>query len=393
MKILHLSTSSTGGAGRAAMRMNAALCSIGQDSRIMYLSVPGTVQGDNESVINRGLIKRGISSGVTLIQREMVQSGSDPVTPMSFNTISTHEILKDKPDIVHIHNFYNLFNFKTIVNLAREVKVVVTLHDQRMFTAGCHYSHKCKGFQTTCSACPQMTFGSRSIASAVFKRNMSTLASSTPQLDLMSPSRWLLEKARQNKVFERFPGAVIKNPIPKYSVLEKRNYTDSILHIGFCSDLLSNPLKGLHILTQALEQLNRNFVLHLMGRNLEERQIPFGVKYRLHESRTENDLIDNFSKLDVLVVPSLEDNSPNVVGEALMCGTRVIGSDVGGLGELLRDAGMETFNPDKPSQLTDILSRFEIQYSRIATSVSAKEIFSYQVIAPKVLDFYREERS
>ena len=388
MRILHLSTSSTGGAGRAATRMNASLNYIGQDSKIIYLAGSGAVQGENESAIKRSLIKKGMSSGLTLIQRELVQSGSDPVTPVSFNAISIKEILKTKPDIVHIHNFYNLLSFKTIVNLAHEVKVVVTLHDQRMFTAGCHYSHQCNGFQKTCGACPQMTLGSQSIAESAFKRNMTNLASNSTELNLISPSRWLLEKARENKEFQGFPGAIIKNPIPSYSILRENKSLDHKLHIGFCSDLLSNPLKGLDILIQALQNLNRDFVLHLIGRNLGRYVIPNEVEYELHKSRTEIELLEKFSKLDVLVVPSLEDNSPNVVGEALMSGTRVIGSDVGGLGELLVDVDMDTFNPSNPLELTRLLMNFELDYSKTAIAEDARKIFAYQVIAPKVLEFY-----
>jgi glycosyltransferase involved in cell wall biosynthesis len=94
------------------------------------------------------------------------------------------------------------------------------------------------------------------------------------------------------------------------------------------------------------------------------------------------------SRLDVLVVPSIEDNSPNVIGEALMSGVKVIGSEVGGIAEIMKESNMSSFNPENPRDLVNILESFDFNYSRIAIAQNAKKIFSYEVIATKMLSFY-----
>jgi glycosyltransferase involved in cell wall biosynthesis len=40
--------------------------------------------------------------------------------------------------------------------------------------------------------------------------------------------------------------------------------------------------------------------------------------------------------MDVLIVPSTHDNLPNVMGEALMSGVGLIGSNVGGIPEIVK---------------------------------------------------------
>ena len=390
MKILHLSTSSTGGAGRAAFRMNAALRGQNQDSSIIYLGGHLTNNQVGEYSIPRGPFKKGISSALTVLQSSIIQSGTDPVTPISLNALGLNRVMDLKPDVIHIHNFYNLMNFPSIVLLASKVKVVVTLHDQRIFTAGCHYSHDCFGYRSNCVSCPQMRSPFQNRASRLFEKNMKNLSLDHNALTLVSPSEWLLSKARENVAFANFQGYVIRNPIPEPKSDPINPNQDNRLRIGFCSDKLNNPLKGLSVLLNALPRLKRGHVLRLIGSTLGEFKIPQGINFELISPTTDKDLSSALSNLDVLVVPSLEDNSPNVIGEALMCGTKVIGSDIGGIGELMRQTRMSSFQPLNPNGLTELLMGFDRDYSRSEVANSARSTFSYQVIAPQIMEAYRE---
>jgi glycosyltransferase involved in cell wall biosynthesis len=388
VKILHLSTSSTGGAGRAAFRMSAALVAYNQESRIMYLGRQLTNSQVGAHPITRGPLKKSMSSALTVLQSNVIQSGTDPVTPFSLNAVSLKKILNLNPDVVHIHNFYNLLSFPSIILLASKAKVVITLHDQRIFTAGCHYSHTCFGYRSNCGSCPQMQLPFQSLASRLFEKNMHDLRLDHEALTLVSPSEWLLSKARENVAFSRLPGYVIRNPIPTYISDAITPQQNSQLRIGFCSDKLNNPLKGLTVLLNAVSKLKREYVLRLIGSTLGDLKIPSGINYELISPTTDVGLTSELANLDVLVVPSLEDNSPNVIGEALMCGTKVVGSDIGGIGELMRQTRMDSFQPTNPNELTRILMGFQTNYSRSDVIDSARGTFSYQVIAPQIMDVY-----
>ena len=389
MKILHLSTSSTGGAGRAAFRMSAALRAYNQDSTILYLGGPLTHTQVGVHSIPRGPLRKGISSTLTVLQSRIIQSGTDPVSPISLNAISLREILGLKPDVVHIHNFYNLMSLTSIISLASKTKVVLTLHDQRIFTAGCHYSHSCISYRSNCESCPQINSPFQSAASRVFERNMQKIKMEMKSLTLVSPSDWLLSKARENPSFSNFPGYVVRNPIPDFQSDANIATKDKRFRIGFCSDKLDNPLKGLTVLLDALAKLDRRYVLRLIGSRLGDFKIPNGINVELVTPTSDADLSSKIAELDVLVVPSLEDNSPNVIGEALMCGTKVIGSDVGGIGELMREMQMDSFHPANPHELSELLMSFDTDYQRSEVARSARSSFSYQVVAPQIMDAYR----
>ena len=46
--------------------------------------------------------------------------------------------------IIHLHNWFNLITMPFLEKILQSnFRVVVTLHDQRFFTGGCHYSLDC----------------------------------------------------------------------------------------------------------------------------------------------------------------------------------------------------------------------------------------------------------
>jgi glycosyltransferase involved in cell wall biosynthesis len=158
--------------------------------------------------------------------------------------------------------------------------------------------------------------------------------------------------------------------------------------IGFCAANINSNFKGLGHLLEALREIHEEtairFRLELIGRgeiNVEN----FEFLINRSECRTDVELYQKFSELDLLVVPSLGDNAPSVITEAQIVGTRVIGSTVGGIPEMLgfnqfklfnvedrksiKQCIISNINEDDPTPETDEV-KFRHSYSEVAAAYS-----------------------
>lgn len=101
----------------------------------------------------------------------------------------------------------------------------------------------------------------------------------------------------------------------------------------------NDPVKGADTLLRAaplVRQFIPNAEFELYGYTPETgRQVPEGV--HCYPFVAKKELLANFHRADVCVVPSLWDNSPNTVYEAMSAGRVVVASRVGGIPELIVD--------------------------------------------------------
>jgi hypothetical protein len=141
MKIAQITTSTSGGAGLAAVRLSDALNVVSQESTVV-----------TQRTKDSGTSYK--SKAITLLQSQLVQKGPELVTTFSSTLIRT-ESFKNY-DILHFHGIYNLMSIADLLKLAKERRIVITLHDQRLLTGGCHYSQECTQYKRKCSECPQV---------------------------------------------------------------------------------------------------------------------------------------------------------------------------------------------------------------------------------------------
>ena len=62
--------------------------------------------------------------------------------------------------------------------------------------------------------------------------------------------------------------------------------------------------------------------------------LPFQV-YPLDFVSNERQMVDIYNAVDLFVTPSLEENLPNTIMEAMACGTPCVGFNVGGIPEMI----------------------------------------------------------
>ena len=214
MRILHLATSLNGGAGGAAYRSHEALIDSGFHSKILTLTHNNEIHKNGVIETNRKSLDR-LASGInTKLQSLILQNSSNLLTPISISQISLTEPAILEANIIHAHASYNFFNLSDLIALSRmNKKIFVTLHDQRFFTGGCHYSYECRGFQNSCKRCPQ----ARIVGRRVIDRHLSGNAHHKSQISrfkFISPSTWLSGLAKESQLLSEAAMRVIFNPVP-----------------------------------------------------------------------------------------------------------------------------------------------------------------------------------
>ena len=169
---------------------------------------------------------------------------------------------------------------------------------------------------------------------------------SSSQLHLVAPSRWMAEQVRQSALLGRFPVTVIPNGLDVEAFAPRdRTFAKDALGLPqeakvllFAAHTVSERRKGFSLLIKALAGFreDRNVFLLAVGgySDVEEIGIPCRALGYISNERL---LSIVYSAADLCVVPTLQDNLPNIAMESLACGTPVVGFRVGGMPDLVRD--------------------------------------------------------
>jgi glycosyltransferase involved in cell wall biosynthesis len=332
LRVVHLVTSLNGGAGIAADRLARSQIESGTAAIVL-----GPKSGQ------RRTIQSVNSKAITYLQMKMATRKYGIVTPVSLAKLKIEEIDKLNPDVLHIHNWYNLLDESLILELSRKYPLVFTLHDQRLFTGGCHNSFDCEGYLSGCTECPATRF-----LDSLIEKNYVKLTNCFKEIEsyaLVAPSKWILNSALASG---KFSNATSISHIPnilelpgKGGDLKPRDKT--CLRILFISAQLDIPIKGLNLLMASLKKLSADdgiaspsINLTLIGDSSKDHTGEFGKLIVSQMSRLDSQNIQlQMQSHDLLVVPSLSENSPNVIGEAQMSGLIVAAANVGGIPELI----------------------------------------------------------
>ncbi len=323
MRVVQVSSGSIGGAGNAAKRLHAALLDSGVDSYFLTLNLSdSTIQKKNE--IRRNLLERLLSFVSSRIHARI--SKHSFFSSWSISTSGAMDKIRkfDKETtIIHVHNWYNILSLENISELVNlNYRLVFTLHDQRIFTGGCHFSFSCDRFKSQCNSCPQISFVHR------FKppRNLELqqkIFSKKNNIRFIAPSNWITNEIISSGICDPSLVKKISNVNPKldFSFAEKVEKRD-LLTIGVASVHPYSYIKG--------GELIRELEKYLVSNNLN-------IKIEFLKNFSASAHKDFWECIDFLLVPSIVDNSPNVIHEAKMLGLPVIATRVGGITEMLSE--------------------------------------------------------
>lgn len=432
MRVTHLSNYHLfGGAAVAANRLHRALQKqvwtnhsiestmlVGVPNRLeKHRPEPGVLYLANNFLAEQTAFGRFVAERLYFLPHERDPSVRFQFSPARFGaTLNFHPAIQ-QADVLHLH--WINFGFLSIDGLrslfALQKPIVWTLHDQWAFTGGCHYSRGCDHFLSHCRNCPYLKNpGEHDLSDKVFEQKQTLFHNAN--VHFTSPSHWLAHEAQQSALLREFSFTVIPYAIDQMAFrLMDRTEANAQLNLPdanqqstgrsprllFGSANVTDARKGFRQFAEALTLLNQQhpdltpeIILFGKGRSYLFNELPYTVRH-LGLLTAEEDIVAAYNAADAMVVPSLEDNLPNTVIEALACGTPVVGFRTGGIPEMI-DHGQNGYLADIGSvqQLADglafILTHPNPEELRQNARQSAEARFSEDVVARQHIDLYQK---
>lgn len=335
--ILQVTTHNWGGASRVAFRLHYAFQKMGYKSQVLVQKLYSPEPGTQELGIPR------------TIKQKLLFYGEEAKGWENFFPLSTFG-LKDltsyqNANIVHLHNIHGwYFSIFALPELTAFKPTVWTLHDMHAITGHCANSFDCTRWTTGCGECPDLSIYPplpKDTSAFLWETKKKIYANST--LTIVCPSLWLKKKV-ENSILQHQDIRLIYNGIDQ-SVFKKSDKNLSRKDLGLPLDKtillfsaasgIENPWKG------------GSYILDLYKLFAERKDLLFlnvgGEKTSYKDTNwldyayvsDEREMAKIYAASDLLLYPSLADNCPLVVLEALSCGLPVIAFETGGIPELV----------------------------------------------------------
>jgi glycosyltransferase involved in cell wall biosynthesis len=248
------------------------------------------------------------------------------------------------PDILHLHWIEEWIDYPSFFSsIPDNLPIIWTLHDMNPFTGGCHFSLGCRNYLKDCNNCPQLSETNKHEA----KKNLLLKKKlfQDKNIYIVTPSKWLGDCAGESYLFNKFPVHVIPYgldtdifiPLDKDTVRVKHKLPTDDFLILFVAGNMDNPRKGWIYLKKALELISSKYKVTVVsvGSLSNDDELSGINHFNIGIIEETSELNEIYSACDVIVIPSLEDNLPNTILEAISSGTPAIGFNTGGIPDII----------------------------------------------------------
>lgn len=414
MRVLLINTAERiGGAAIAANRLMEALKNNGIKAKMLVRDK----QTDNMTVIP--LRKSWRHSWNFLWERVVIwiRNGLNRQNLFALDIANTGTDITHLPefvqaDVIHLHwvnqGMLSLKNLQQIVDSGKPI--VWTMHDMWPFTGVCHYSSDCLKYQTQCYSCEQLAIPSKhDLSAAVFKKKQKLFGNS--HITFVACSRWLESLAMNSALLRgntitNIPNAINTNvfkPLDKATVRQKLHLPTDKKLLLFGSMKTTDKRKGIDYLIDACriiaeqhKDLTGELGVIILGSNAEMFCNLFSFPiYNMNYVSREKDLVDIYNAADIYVTPSLQENLPNTIVEAMSCGIPCVGYQIGGIPQMidhLHNGYVAQYKSASDLANGIVWSLTEGDYAMLSEEARRKAVTTYaeDVIARKYIQIYNQ---
>ena len=389
MRVLHISTSDNGGAGRCCIRIHKALLECGIDSKVVVKDR----FWDNPQVYSYGAINERINRipskvfricGLKITDRNKILAMSMKYNAYYTLPVSSVDLTKnewyDWADIIHLHFVSDYLDYPSFFNKTKK-KIVWTLHDESLFYGVAHW-------QKDVLIDNKIEDWYRCLKEKIIKN--------VDDLNIIFLSKMIYDKYKDKPIIRGRNMTIINNPVDgtifkpynKFEMRQKYGLEQHKIYLLFISTDVTNPIKGLELLSRALTELNlKNVEILAIGDNPRQKSFPFTKIYGLVND--EKELSELISTADYFVMPSFQEGFAQSPMEAMACGLPVLAFPVSGTDELINQRNgivCKEFNIEALKK--GICQIMSCQYNGDEIRRDLLNRFSSMVIAQKYIDFY-----
>ncbi|MBR2184975.1 MAG: glycosyltransferase [Prevotella sp.] len=315
MKVLILSTyEKAGGAAIAASRLMEALQKNGVEVKMLCrrnIKVPKLLH----KLCPKLALKLEKQSWTSILERAVIWALNGFSTKDLWATdiaLFGQDITKTKEyheaDVIHLHwinqGFLSLSQIRQFIKDGK--KVVWTMHDAWNTMGAYHIA---------------IQFRETFLERWTWRRKRALY--SLNKIQFVTCSQWLMDEALSSPLMALLPIKTIPNPIDTslFAPRQDKTYGRRVL---FVAQNVNNLMKGMNYLDEAVKKLDGDEKVELIALG---RDIPY--------IENMEDMVMLYNSVDVFVLPSLSENLPNTIMEAMACGTPCVGFKVGGIPEMI----------------------------------------------------------
>ncbi|MCO6500405.1 MAG: glycosyltransferase [Vicingus serpentipes] len=230
-------------------------------------------------------------------------------------------------DIVHLHWVADFLNYPTFFNKIKQ-PIVWTLHDMNPFQGIFHYKNDEVRNETAFKLNEKIFFKKKK---AIHQHQ---------NIHVVCLTDWMYQLSKNSEILGHYPHYLIPNglDLTKFNPVQSKEAIKNKLGIDqsnktllFVSQDIKNYRKGVDLFINSLKLITEySFNVISVGNN--KIHLPPNITH-VHIDHIDDDysLNEIYSIADLYILPSREDNLPNVMLESFASGVPVIGFKVGGM--------------------------------------------------------------